>query len=262
MGKASSAKKVAKLAEKGKGKKVRFQGGSLFPAVVAGVSLVGLALIVYARSDSRSSATPPTVSDNWRISYGFYMCDEFLPDLVGNKESPLDEEYLKYGVHSHDDGVIHWHPQEAAAGDKARLSAFLDVYDIVLTDSKLQFPEDQGGGVWEEGVTKCGDQDGQLKVVVWNSYDDPGSSQTYITGFNDIRIKKDLMAITVAFVPEGTDIPMPPTAARLPDVPLAETPAPTTTGTGTETTIAGTETTIAGTETTTGETAGSTTTAP
>jgi hypothetical protein len=261
VGKASSAKKVARLAEKGKGKKVRFQGGSIFPAVVLGVSLVGLGLIVYARSDVQTTTSPPTVNDHWHVSYGFYLCDEFLPNLTGNKESPLDDEYLKYGVHSHDDGVIHWHPQSAATGDKAKLGVFFDVYDIEISDSKLQFPDDQGGAVWEEGVTKCGDEDGQLKVVVWDSYDDPGSNQTYITGFDDIRIKNDGMAVTIAFVPEGTDVPMPPTASRLPELGAADTLATTTT-TATPTTAAGTQTTVAGSTTTTGATAGTTTTAP
>jgi hypothetical protein len=42
----SSAKKVAKLAQRGKGKKVRFQGGTLFPAVVLAVVILGLLTIV------------------------------------------------------------------------------------------------------------------------------------------------------------------------------------------------------------------------
>ena len=65
------AKKVAKLAQRGKGKKVRFQGGTLFPAVVLGVVIVGLLTIVYAareparsrvrsRRRSTTTGTPPT----------------------------------------------------------------------------------------------------------------------------------------------------------------------------------------------------------
>ena len=42
-------KKAAKLAKKGKGKKVRFQGGTLFPMVILGILVFGLATIVYAR---------------------------------------------------------------------------------------------------------------------------------------------------------------------------------------------------------------------
>ena len=42
----ASARRVARLAQKGKGKKVRFQGGTLFPALVVGISVVGAALIL------------------------------------------------------------------------------------------------------------------------------------------------------------------------------------------------------------------------
>ena len=49
MAPSSSAKKVAKLASRGKGKKVRFQGGTLFPLVIAIVVVLLGALIVYAR---------------------------------------------------------------------------------------------------------------------------------------------------------------------------------------------------------------------
>jgi hypothetical protein len=166
--------------------------------------------------------------------------------LTGNKEEPLDEEYFESGVHSHDDGVIHWHPQAAATGDRAKLGVFLDVYDITLTDTKLQFPEDQNdGAVYEEGVTKCGDEDGELKVLVWDRYDSTGDPATYVTNFDDIRIKNDGMAITIAFVPKGTDVPKPPSAANLPELGAADTGGvtPTTVGGTTATTTAGATTT-------------------
>ena len=103
MGKSSSAKKVARLAQKGKGKKVRFQGGTVFPAVIVVVLLVGLGLVAYARQSAPSGNEAPTVNDHWHVSYGFYGCDKYLPNLIGNKEDPVDPNYVKYGIHSHDD---------------------------------------------------------------------------------------------------------------------------------------------------------------
>jgi hypothetical protein len=41
----TSAKKIAQLAQKGKGKKVRFQGGSLFPTVILAIVILGTVLI-------------------------------------------------------------------------------------------------------------------------------------------------------------------------------------------------------------------------
>ena len=143
MGKASSAKKVARLAQKGKGRKVRFQGGTLFPALIVGIAVFGAGLIVYSRASIPNQNTPPTVEDHWHASYGFYACDQWLPDLQGNKEEQdsagqlLSEGFRRTGIHSHDDGVMHWHPYSSeATGRNAKLGVFLDVYGIKLSDTK------------------------------------------------------------------------------------------------------------------------------
>ena len=228
MGKASSAKKVARLAQKGKGRKVRFQGGTLFPAVIVGIAVVGAALIVYSRASIPDQNVPPTVEDNWHASYGFYACDQWLPDLQGNKEELstagglLNEGFRRTGIHSHDDGVIHWHPYSSAAtGRNAKLGVFLDVYGIKLSDTKLEFPADQGGAVYEEGVTKCTDADGksvdgEVVVYAFEAFNSPDDYSTYITNFDDIRLKQDGMAFSVVFAPAGTQAQLPPSAADLP----------------------------------------------
>ncbi|MEP6296525.1 MAG: hypothetical protein ABJ382_04310, partial [Ilumatobacter sp.] len=60
----SSTKKAARLAQKGKGQKVRFQGGTLFPVVVALVIVLGFGLIAYARqSRPAADASAPTIND-------------------------------------------------------------------------------------------------------------------------------------------------------------------------------------------------------
>ena len=258
MGKASSAKKVAKLAEKDKGRKVRFQGGSVFPAVVLGVALVGTGLVVYSRATIPDRNVPPTINDHWHVSYGFYACGEWLPDLQGNKEEQdsagnfVNEEFRTSGVHSHDDGVIHWHPYTSAAtGRNAKLGVFLDTYGVELSDTKLVFPEDQGGQVFEEGVTTCevdGEEvDAELSVILWDSYNDPESDRTYITGFRDVRFDRDNMAIAIVFAPEGTNPGMPPTASSLPELGAADAgPETGTTEAPTGTTVpAGAGTTVA-----------------
>ena len=260
MGKASSAKKVARLASKGKGKKIRFQGGTLFPTIIVVILIVGLALVAYARSGTSSATEPPTTNDHWHVSYGFYACDKYLPNLVGNKEEPLDEEYFKYGVHSHDDGVIHWHPQALATGRRAQMGVFFDTYQLKVTSDALEFPDDQNAGVdYKVGTDKCKNKDGkevdaQVKVVVWDQYDDPTKSQTYITGFDDIRVKKDGMAITIAYVAPGVDVPMPESASNLPELGAADAGGATTTTVAgdTTTTVAGSSSTTTATDTTGG----------
>ena len=272
MGKSSSAKKVARLAQKGKGKKVRFQGGTVFPAVIVVVLIVGLSLVAYARQSAPSGNEAPTVNDHWHVSYGFYGCDKYLPNLIGDKEDPVDPNYVKYGIHSHDDGVIHWHPSGLATGSRAKFGLFLTVYGIKLSDTKLEFPADQQSGmVYEEGETKCYKKDSELRTYVWNQYDKPEDRKMLITDFKNIRIDRDGMVIVVAFVPKDADAPpLPESAVNLPELGAVDgagattsTVAGVTTTTvagATTTTVAGATTTTTGSATTTSVAANSTTT--
>ncbi len=231
----SSTRKAARLAQKGKGKKVRFQGGTLFPLIVMAILVLGFGTIVYARqSQPEADASPPTINDHWHIAYGFMLCEpDNFTQLTGALEEAdangqlISDAFRRTGVHSHDDGVIHWHPSTSAAvGTNADLGLFLDVYDVELDDDSLRFPENQGGEEFIEGETKCGDEDAELKVVVWDTFEDTGSGTTYVSDFDDIRITNDGMAITIAFVPSGTDVTMPPWAANLPALGAVDTPPP------------------------------------
>ena len=269
MGKASSAKKVARLAQKGKGRKVRFQGETLFPALIVGIAVVGAALIVYSRASIPNQNIPPTVEDHWHASYGFYACDEWLPDLQGNKEEQdsagqlISEGFRRTGIHSHNDGVIHWHPYTSAAtGRNAKLGVFLDVYGIKLSDDKLEMPADQGGAVYEEGVTKCTDADGksvdgEIVVYAFDAFDTPDKYTTYITNFDDVRLMQDGMAFSVVFAPTGSKPELPPSAASLPELGAADggtTGQPTTTVAGDSTVPGESTTTVAGATTVPGAT--------
>jgi hypothetical protein len=249
----SSAKKVARLASKGKGRKVRFQGGTVFPMTMATVIILGLGLVVYARQSAPSTNTPPTVNDHWHVSYGFYACDQQLKDLVGTKEDPVDPLFVKYGIHSHDDGVIHWHPQALATGRRAKLGLFFDTYGIKVDSKGITFPADQNGDKdYLVESTKCKDKSGkeveaQVSVIVWEQYDKPDAKKKYITDFDNIRVDRDGMAMMIAFTAPGADIPMPESASNLPELGAADS------GGATTTTVAGsTSSTVAATTTTAG----------
>ena len=226
----SSTKKAARLAQKGKGQKVRFQGGTLFPLIVALVVVLGTALVIYSRqSRPAADASAPTIDDHWHHTYGFLICDTWV-QLEGDGEAqdangrPTNVEYARTGIHSHDDGLIHWHPfSSASVGSRAQLGVFLDVYSVELSNDVLQFPEDQRAqlpaefqedGRFESGETECtidGETEtGRLQVVRWDNISDTGDGTTFIAGFNDIRLDKDAMAVVIAFVPDGTDVGKPP----------------------------------------------------
>ena len=216
------------------------------------VLLLGVGLVAYARQSAPSNNVAPTINDHWHVSYGFYVCDQQLPDLAGTKEEPMDPEYVKYGVHSHDDGVVHWHPTALASGRRAKLGVFFKVYGIKVSADGITFPEDQveGKSYTVEG-TKCKDDSGkevdaQVQVIVWDAYDQPDAKKKFITDFDNIRIDKDGMAMMVALAPADADIPMPASATNLPELGAVDTGGVTTT------TVAGaTTTTVAGATTTT-----------
>lgn len=234
----SSTKKAAKLAKSGQGKKVRFQGGTLFPVVVTLVVVLGLALVVYSRQSRPSAdASAPLVTDHWHHAYGFYLCDTWF-QLDGDLEERnaagtafVNSDFQRTGIHSHNDGLIHWHPYSSAAtGRRATLGLFLDNYGVELTNSELQFPENQRAGLpyqqdtglFEEGETTCAidgnDEDAELKVVVWNNYTDTDDGTTYIADFENIALNQDQMVVSIAFVPADTEVGMPPWAQELPEL--------------------------------------------
>lgn len=245
----SSTKKAARLAQKGKGKKVRFQGGALFPLVVAIVVVLGFGLVVYARqSRPPADASAPTVNDHWHHVYGFYLCDTWV-QLEGDAEEvdstgrPINTDFARTGIHSHSDGLIHWHPfSSAAVGRRAQFGVFLDVYDVTLEADRIEFPESQFGalppnapedGVYEVGETQCeitdddgntSVEDGALYVRVWDNVSDTGDGTTFIAGFNDILLDQDAMVISVVFAPEGTDPGMPPWAPDFDELAAADQP--------------------------------------
>jgi hypothetical protein len=230
----SSTKKAAKLAKSGQGKKIRFQGGTVFPLVVALVLALGIGLVVYSRqSRPAADASAPTVNDHWHHAYGFYLCDTWF-QLTGALEGTTSTGYAntnfaRTGIHSHDDGIIHWHPfTSASVGQNATLGVFLENYGVELSNDKLVFPEEQRAGlpsqqetgVFEEGETSCTidgvDEDAELKVVAWNNFTDTDDGTTYIADFNNIALDQDQMVVAIAFVPDDTDVSMPPWAQDLP----------------------------------------------
>jgi len=245
----SSTRKAARLAQKGKGKRIRFQGGTLFPVVVAIVLIAGLALIVYARtSRPAADASAPRIwtgqtGDHWHGAYGFQICSDTpnvqLAGALQERDTNgqlLSLPFSTTGIHSHDDGVIHWHAWFAkASGRRAQLGIFFDNYDINLSNDTLELPEgpdddrlsrlnfpagapdnpDDYPLTYEEGETQCAGEDAVLKVVVWQDFRDPNSDQTYTSDFDEIKFDRNGLAVVVAFVPDDVDVEMPTWAADL-----------------------------------------------
>ncbi|MEP4591498.1 MAG: hypothetical protein ABJ381_06830, partial [Ilumatobacter sp.] len=194
--------------------------------------VLGFGLIAYARqSRPAADASAPTINDHWHHVYGFYICGEWV-QLNGDGEGrdasgrPTNVDYARSGIHSHDDGLIHWHPfSSASVGRRADLGVFLRTFGVELSNDVLQFPEDQRAqlpagfqedGRFESDETQCpatdgGDAEtGRLQVVRWDNIDSTGDGTTFIAGFDGVALDRDAMAVVIAFVPDGTDIEKPP----------------------------------------------------
>ena len=255
MAPSSSAKKVAKLASRGRGKKVRFQSGTTFPVVLTAVAVAMLLLITYARVSMPSAdAGAPQPGDAWSQAYGIRVCNEWLPNLTGSKaELDLDAstgDLTKVATGTDADGIIHYHAQaKGATGKNAKLGVFLDAYKVKLTDTTLELPESQVGAgetrTWDTKSFKCDGKDTQLRVRVWKDY----TSNEFVdnvTNFRNLRFTNNGMVFAIAIVPKGDDIPKPDSSSKLSD--LGVIAGTTATTVPTDSTVAG-DTTVPATTT-------------
>jgi hypothetical protein len=149
----------------------------------------------------REDNTVPQLGDHIHEAFGIYVCDHFL-DPVPAFESRL-------GIHTHGDGVIHIHPfQPEATGAKARLLLFLDGAGIDVSAN--------GQSITVLGTTyAAGDDCKGARVnaltVTWSE----DVQERTVRRIDDIGLDDDGASITLAFVPEGANVPQPPSTANL-----------------------------------------------
>jgi hypothetical protein len=259
MGKASSAKKVARAARTG-GRVSSGQPRSLlFPSVLVLVVVLGISLVAYARNDRLNHANKgvPQLGDHIHEAIGFNVCGDFLPNI------PTFES--KIGIHTHGDGVMHIHPfSQLGVGANATLGRFLkDAHDegnldVSLNDTTLKLL----GETYKEGKTKCkGVTNPELRVAYWPDVQNAASKPQVTTGgFSKLPITKNGGGYTIYYGDSKAAIPKPLSAAKLAELGAADAnPGSTTTSTS-----AATSTTAASgaTSSTTAAGASSTTAAP
>lgn len=213
MGKASSAKKVARVARAGGSSKGTKRGRNLlFPVGIGLIVLLGTSLVVFARtSRDEAAATPPVANqDHWHAAYGVRLCGQGFSAPTQVQDDPV-------GIHTHGDGVIHIHPfTNAASGDNATLGQFFDAAGLNIDDDQI----DLGGDVSvKEGEDTCGarDKPGIVQVALWANARKADTDDPVIITENirDIAFKQDGAAYTIAFAPEGATIPPTPTIPQL-----------------------------------------------
>ena len=154
---------------------------------------------------------PVVNEDHWHAAVGVYVCDRFVPDIA--------EFESGVGVHTHGDGVIHIHPFTAeGAGRNATLGLFLDEAVVEADD----------GAITVDGETYEGcDGEGSVDVQFarWDDVAAGGEPDRVVDDPDDLQFTATGEGYTVALMPEGADIPPPPTADQLEE--LGGTDGPT-----------------------------------
>jgi hypothetical protein len=222
MGKASSAKKVARAARTGGGRTRRGSTSWVWPGLMAAVVILGTAGIVYSRDQRQPDTTRPLTSDHWHAAIGYYICGSFVPNLPEG-DDPL-------GIHGHGDNVVHIHPFGASSsGKRATLGVYFDTVGAEISDDRIELP----GQETKRNGDRCDNGPGQIQTKVWDtrSPTDPGR---IVEGDPSSIRPQNNQLITIAFVPEGTEIPKPPSEPNL-DA-LTDVPGATTTTVATSTT--------------------------
>lgn len=286
MGKASSAKKVARAARAGGSRRPGQRRALGFPIVIASVVILGSVLVLVARSSRDANAEPRSQADgvdaqHWHAAFGFSFCGEF--QRTTDSGAPLvDIGADALGIHTHGDSVIHIHPFiDSAGGRNARMQIFFDQVGLEVSDSVIAFPD---GEDWDEEADTCtvdGEEvPGQIVIARWQDAQDAADgerpTEVLTDDFGSIRFRNDREYYTFAFVPEGEleDIPARPGVledlGNLSDVgpqedleaPADSTTSTTAEGQTTDSSTGSTDTTVAGETTTVPAPAESSTTAP
>jgi hypothetical protein len=206
MGKASTTKRIQKMSGAKKqairGKRPAYG----FYALIAVLIIAGIAGIALASGGgSSASGERPGLQDHWHTAYAVDICGVIQPNM------PQPNTLI--GLHTHSDGLIHVEPYVTGSsldrGSNATLARFAEGEPgFKITSTEVQEP---GGKLYKNG-DQCDGKPAQLVIRQW--LDANGDAYKDYTDPKAVKIT-DGGAVTIAFVPAGSDIPKPATIANL-----------------------------------------------
>jgi hypothetical protein len=245
MGKASSAKKIKRVQQAGATRSPGQRRQLGYPALIAGILVVGLALTFLAVQHRRDvEKEEPAIGTVWHEAFGLYVCGEFRGTL-----QPTDPDAP---IVLYPDGLIRVAPDAADnAGANATFALFFEAMGLQVTDTSITLPD---GTTFNNG-DDCGGQPGRVALYDWPpqavSETEPRIISSAIAG---TRFNADGRSYVLAFAPRDAEVSLPPSVDALGN-PSDEKPkkAETTTSAAgeTTTTVAGETTTTAAGDTTT-----------
>jgi hypothetical protein len=205
MGKASSAKKVARAAGIGGGRTSRGRRPWGYYSIVVVIVVLGVLGVWQSRNNrlakinANGTGTAPTVGSTSEAGFAVDICGKFQPNIKATKDPE--------GLTTNGDGIIHMHPYtKSAAGKNATLGLFASSIGLNLNAAEVQMP---GGHLYLNG-DKCG---GTPAYVAVRHFLYPGDTVGVLENQDPQNIHLDAGTLyTVAFVPKAQDnkIPAPP----------------------------------------------------
>jgi hypothetical protein len=212
MGKASSSKKIRKVQQAGVSRAPGQRRNLGYPALIVAIMLVGSVFVYFAREDNAASASEAPVAnrDHWHMAFGIDICGQF----EGNVSDVGPD---RYGIHTHQDGLIHVHPfGGAASGERATFSVFAEQVGIQLGDGEFTLPDGRTYADGDDCETDDGTQPGRVALYVWPPQATDATEPEVITSdIGSVRFRSDGQAFVLAFTPEDDEPTLPPTVPAL-----------------------------------------------
>ncbi len=175
--------------------------------IALGLILVaGIAAIVFFATNRESNigVAPVASVDHWHSAYLIHNCGTDLP-ATGVFENPA-------GLHTHGDGLLHLHPfNPSASGNNATLGQYFAGADAVLTDESFTTGFSDVLPTTMSEADGCNGEDAMLQLAVWeNAFAETAEPTIINENIADFRFSSAGMALTLALLPEGSEIPRPP----------------------------------------------------
>lgn len=148
--------------------------------------------------------------DHWHAIYSVWDCTAH--GGAGGWLDPFESDRDDWGIHSHQDGLMHIHPfSDEAAGHNSTFGLFAETMGIDVTDEAITLDD---GRVLAEGTT-CNGLPARVHLRRW-TFDlelltDPAMPPEIITEqFDEQRFLNDREVWVLAFAPLDADLPLPP----------------------------------------------------
>jgi hypothetical protein len=205
MGKASTKKRVQRAGARKKAMRGKRRPYGFY-ALIGVLVVAGVGGIALSRSgNAGADGEKPGLADHWHAAYAVDVCGTLVPNLA--------QPDTLIGLHTHNDGLIHVEPYVTGSildrGANATLARFAEGEPgFKISSTEVQVP----GGQLKKNGEQCDGKPGQVTIRQWPSA--TGDAFKDYTNPKDVKII-DGSAITVAFVPAGTDIPKPLTIGNL-----------------------------------------------